>query len=68
MKYNEVCLIDSPWLGSEATAAAAAAAAAGGPDLGALFADHELMAYRALGHERRALVAELLRLFRAQDV
>jgi hypothetical protein len=40
--------------------------AAGGPDLGALFATHELMTYRALGHERRALVAELLRLFRAQ--
>jgi hypothetical protein len=52
--------------GSEC-AAAAAAAAAGGPDLGALFATHELMTYRALGHERRALVAELLRLFRAQD-
>jgi hypothetical protein len=68
MKYNEVCLNDSPWLGSEATAAAAAAAA-GGPDLGALFADHELMTHRALGYvyERRALVAELLRLFRAQD-
>ena len=67
MKYNEVCLNGSPWLGSEATAAAAAAAA-GGPDLSALFADHELMTHRALGYERRALVAELLRLFRAQDV
>ena len=65
MKYNEACLNGSPWLGSEATAAAAAAA--GGPDLGALFADHELMTHRALGYERRALVTELLRLFRAQD-
>ena len=52
--------------GSEC-AAAAAAAAAGGPDLGALFAAHELMTYRALDHEQRALVVELLRLFRVQD-
>jgi hypothetical protein len=45
---------------SEATAAAAAA---GGRGLGALFADHELMKHHALGYERHALIAELLRLF-----
>jgi hypothetical protein len=55
-----------PRAGWEA-AAAAAGAAVGGPELGALFADHELMTHRTLGYEHRALVAELLRLFRAQD-
>jgi hypothetical protein len=46
-----------PRAGSEAIAAAAATAAAGGPDIGSLFANHELMTYRELDFERDALVA-----------
>ena len=47
--------------------AAVRAVAQGGPDLGSLFTDHELMTYHQLEYERDALVAELMRRFTLQD-
>jgi hypothetical protein len=56
-----------PRAGSEASAAAAATALAGGPDIGSLFANHELLTYRELDFERDALVAEMTRRFTVKD-